>query len=555
MEFCLLRPIRTVRAGVPAPFASLGHLLSSHRAITRVGATALVFTVIIGFSQHTSAQAGPEPALPIPTSLLPENVGAAIATSDAVEIAFAEPMNAASVEAALQISPAQPARLSWSADATVLSIAPTRVWQADSVYLVTVGETAETAAGSRVSTPRRFAFSTDLAPAVSGFEVRLAQVDLPQAEEADEAAAARALRMEEQATDATTLSPSETAREVSASSSVRIAFTSPMNRAATEEAFSIAPEVEGDLTWENGDLVFTPRQRLEPGGRYTINLRGARDSVGTEIEGKSNFSFVVRAGPQLVKTTPTLDAADIEPATVEMWFSQPMDVEATNKAFSLVNTSNGRLVAGRLNWNEDATQMVYSPDARFAGGTTFSVVLGEGAADASGNPIVAEWSFTTAERAPDPVETARAAEPAAGGAAAASRPALAFVPGPSSGLEGYGLNQINAARAAYGFPPLVLDATLSAMASAHAWDQINRGYYAHAARPGGYGAWGENQCHASMGLGAQGTMDWCHSVFMSEPWPGHWNHIGNILSARYTRVGIGVGDNGSRVVITWDFAN
>jgi hypothetical protein len=216
-------------------------------------------------------------------------------------------------------------------------------------------------------------------------------------------------------------------------------------------------------------------------------------------------------------------------------------------------------VAGRLNWNEDATQMVYSPDARFAGGRTFEVVLGDGAADANGNPIVAEWSFTTMPRAadpePEPASPAAAAAAATGGGGAASRAAVAFVPGPASGLEGYGLNQINAARAAYGFGPLVLDATLSAMASAHAWDQVNRGYYAHAARPGGYGAWGENQCHASMGLGAQGTMDWCHGVFMSEPWPGYWNHIGNILSQRYTRVGIGVADNGSRVVITWDFAN
>ena len=42
---------------------------------------------------------------------------------------------------------------------------------------------------------------------------------------------------------------------------------------------------------------------------------------------------------------------------------------------------------------------------------------------------------------------------------------------------------------------------------------------------------------------------------MSEPWPGYPNHIGNILGTRYTRVGIGVADNGSRVVIVWDFAN
>ena len=51
---CLLRPIRTVRAARSAPFESLGTLLSSHRAVTRVAAAALSFTLIIAFSQQTA---------------------------------------------------------------------------------------------------------------------------------------------------------------------------------------------------------------------------------------------------------------------------------------------------------------------------------------------------------------------------------------------------------------------------------------------------------------------------------------------------------------------
>jgi uncharacterized protein YkwD len=42
---------------------------------------------------------------------------------------------------------------------------------------------------------------------------------------------------------------------------------------------------------------------------------------------------------------------------------------------------------------------------------------------------------------------------------------------------------------------------------------------------------------------------------MSEPYPGHWNHIANILNPRWTRVGVGIADNGSRVMITWDFTD
>lgn len=538
-------------------------MLSSHPALTRIAVAAIVFTFVIAFSQHAATQAGPEASRPVPQSLLPQSVGVAIATTDAVLLAFDEPMDPTSVEAALQLLPAQTASLSWNEDRTELSVAPDRLWRTDEVYVVVIGESATTANGAALPAPRRFSFSTQTAPTVSDFQVRLAEVDLPQAERADMELGA--LRLEHGTSDERTLSPGETAREVSASSSVRISFSAPMDRADVEENFTIAPEVAGDLSWVGRDLVFSPTERLEPGGRYTISLVGARDRTGNELGGKANFSFVVRAGPQLTRTTPTLDAQDVEPATVEMWFSQPMDVDATNAAFSLTDTTTGRLVAGRLNWNETATQLVYSPDADFAGGRTFDVALGAGAADAAGNSINAEWSFTTE---PGPAVVVAAAT--ARGAAAPPPPApVAAPPVGASGLEDYAAGQINAARAAYGLPPLALDPGISAVAAAHAWDQLVRGYYSHytlgsgatvqqrlTAGGIGFSAAGENQCYSMTGAGPQGTMDWCHGSFMSEQWcTGCWNHIGNILSSRYTRFGVGVATDGARVVITWDFAN
>ena len=43
-----------------------------------------------------------------------------------------------------------------------------------------------------------------------------------------------------------------------------------------------------------------------------------------------------------------------------------------------------------------------------------------------------------------------------------------------------------------------------------------------------------------MGMSEQATLDWCHAQFMAEPYPGHWNHIGNILDPRATRMGVGI---------------
>jgi len=139
-------------------------------------------------------------------------------------------------------------------------------------------------------------------------------------------------------------------------------------------------------------------------------------------------------------------------------------------------------------------------------------------------------------------------------------------PAPASSLAGHALNQINAARAAYGFAPLVLDSAMSTVASSHASDQLRNNFYSHTSLNGqslyqrlsaggvAFSGASENQCHY-YGKGAQGTLDWCHGAFMSEPYPGEWNHIANILNPRWGRVGFGLADNGSHVIITWDFAN
>ncbi len=568
MESNLLRPIRT-DAAIAAPFESLGKLLSSHRVLARVSLAALSFTIVIAFSQQAAIQAGPEADRPVPQSLLPQSVGIAVAADAAVTIPFDAPMDPGSVESSIQVIPDRPLDISWNEDHTAVNLAPERNWRTDEQYLVLVAASSLTADGAQLSTAWRFVFTTESGPTISDFQVRLARADLPASEapatesgptirSVDAEAEDRGAAEVEGALHPTT----RTAKAVSATSSIAISFTDEMDTSDVEAHFAISPEVAGELSWSEGDLVFTPSDRLEPGARYTISLIGSHDRLGNALDGKANFSFIVQPGSQLTRTSPGLGARGVEPASVEMWFSAPMDVDDTNAAFGLTDTSTGTLVAGRLEWNGARTQLTYVPDRAFTGGRNFRVELGEGARDADGNAVASSWSFTTLA-APASAPTPQAA--AADGAAA---PAPRIVPaaGPASSLVGYALNQINAARAAYGFAPIYLDGAMSAVANAHAWDQVNFGYYSHYSRSGmsvrqrlsaagiGYSAAGENQCHY-YGRSADATLNWCHAVFMAEPYPGYPNHIANILNPRWTRVGIGIADNGSRVVITWDFAN
>ena len=142
-------------------------------------------------------------------------------------------------------------------------------------------------------------------------------------------------------------------------------------------------------------LVFTPTERLTPGARYTISVIGAHNAAGDVLGGKGNFSFIVQPGAQVTTTTPEADAVDAEPPIVELWFSQPMDVDATNAAFALRDTNTGALVGGHLNWNAERTQLVYAPDNPFDGGRTFEVTFEGGARDADGNVVDTSLTFTT----------------------------------------------------------------------------------------------------------------------------------------------------------------
>jgi uncharacterized protein YkwD len=564
-----LRPNRTDWPALAAAFESLGTLLSSHRAITRVSLAALSFTLVIAFSQQESTQAGPEEAPLIPESLLPQNVGIAVATDDSITIPFQDTMDAASVESALQVLPAQRVELSWNKGRTELTIQPERLWRSDEQYLVIVGQGSETADGAALRGGRRYSFTTQTAPAVADFQVDLAGEALPPVElPREDTPSVRSLSAATTAPASGaegTLPPTSTATEVSATSRISISFTVAMDRADVEDHFTISPAVTGELSWEGEDLVFTPGERLAPGGRYTISVIGSHDRSGNVLGGEGNFSFIVTAGAQLTRTEPGLGAEDVQPATVEMWFSQPMDVEATNAAFALTDTTTGALVGGHLNWNEAGTQLTYSPDRPFAGGRTFEVSLGDGARDADGNPVTASWTFATDVAA----VAAPPAERSATSTRSAPAPAPAPVvppPAPASDLAGYAVNQINAARAAYGFGPVVLDGAISAVAYAHAYDQAVNGYFSHyglngstresrlAAGGVSFGWSGENQCYL-VGRTPAATLDWCHAQFMAEPYPGHWNHIGNILNPNARRVGVGIAQVGGKIVIVWDFTD
>jgi uncharacterized protein YkwD len=527
--------IRSARLGSRAPFASLAKRLRRHRAITSTSIAALSLALAAAVSAGGAAQAGLTAVLPARPSILPLSVGVGIGTDQAVTITFGYSMDRASVEAGLTIAPSHPVGLHWSDDGSHLQVTPRGLWSTDTSYGLVVASSARSAGGALLGAPARFSFTTQTAPRISDFGVHFV------AEPAGGSAALSTGSLDAVGP------PPDTASGVSAKTSIQITFSAPMNRGEVERAFLLSPAVPGMFSWSGSRLSFTPIERFASDARYAVAVAEGHDLNGNPLAGDASFSFTTRAGAQLVQSTPKAGATGVSANEVVLWFSQSMDPDTVAAALRVRDRSTGAALSGSTAWNTSHTQLRFTPSRAFPGGHQLDVSLADGAVDADGNPVTASLTFTT-KATVSPVVVPHAA--------------------PSPTLVGYALNQINAARAAYGLPPVVLDPAISAVSLAHAWDQVNNGYFGHNSPNGAtpqdrlraagfsFGWSGENACYNNnSGRTTTGTLDWCQSQFMSEPYPGVANHIGNILSTHYRRVGIGIAVSGAKVIIVWDFTD
>jgi uncharacterized protein YkwD len=531
--------LSTARFAYRAPFASLSYQLRRHRAITRTLIAALSLALAAAVSAGGAAQAGLTAVLPPPTSILPVGIGVGIGTQEAVTLTFPRPMDVASVEAALSIAPAHAVQLSWSDDGRELRVRPHGLWSADTRYGLTVGDAARTAAGARLGAPARFSFTTQTAPRITDFGLHFV------AEPKVAAVAERATAVDLAGP------PADTSSDVSAKTSIQIAFSAPMNHSEVERAFTLSPAVPGVFRWDGSTLIFTPIERLVSGARYAVSLVRVHDRVGNPLGGDASFSFTTQPGAQLVQSTPKANAQGISAKEIALWFSQSVDTAAVGATLRVKDHASGATLTGTVAWNTASTQLVFTPSRALAAGHRFDVSLASGAIDADGNPMTLSLTFTTKSAA-----------------VARARARAAAAPGPASSLVGYALNQVNAARAAYGLKPLVLSSALSAVANEHSWDMLRNNYFSHTSLDGrtkedrlrnagiSFGWDGENICYSyNAAKTATDVLNWCHAEFMSEPYPGYANHIGNILGTHYTRIGIGIAVSGAKVYITWDFTD
>jgi hypothetical protein len=176
---------------------------------------------------------------------------------------------------------------------------------------------------------------------------------------------------------------------------VRISFSEPMDRASVTSAFSIDPDVPGNLSWEADTLVFTPDGLLDYDTLHTIRVLGtAKDLAGNELATDVFSTFLTIADtvpPVVVDTSPGNGSKGVPVMTsLALTFSDDVDI--------------GTLV-GALEWHPpvladiawEGHTAIITPRHPLSEGTVYNLTVGTSLMDLRGNPMERPFllTFTT----------------------------------------------------------------------------------------------------------------------------------------------------------------
>jgi uncharacterized protein YkwD len=452
-----------------------------------------------------------------------------------VSISFPSPMNEASVDEMLKITPPTVVDISWDRTGTLLTVVPTTAWRAGTYHSVTVGAGALDATGRPLERPLRAAFLT------------------------------------RPAETATLSATSMVGDEVAVATAFRIEFSGPVDESSLDVL--VTPAVEGstipapDSTEAAPIYAFLPADPLDPDTEYTVRLGAStRDLDGAEIDAPS---LVVRtaAVPAVVRFRPRNTWTDVARSQdLSVRFTEPMDHASTEGAWSAV--AGTTTFSGAFRWAENDTVMVFNPKDALGYSQKVTMTVGTGALSKAGLPLqsAASATFTTIAK-PKPASSSSGGGGGGGGGSIGGSTWAA--------VESYYLGLMNCTRTG-GFvtssgscsspggrnvAPLWQDAGITATVSRpyakklavnNICSHFSGGNPGDRLRAAGYTSyvWAEN-------LGCRSGDPYAavlgsHLYFQSESsYSG--GHYVNLMNAKYDRVGIGVWVSGGRVRLVVDF--
>ncbi len=328
---------------------------------------------------RTPTPAGPTTTpLPLPPPRLLERTpapGAEQPLDAPLTFTFDQPMDQASVEAALVISPTVEGTLAW-ADTRTLTFTPKKQLARATRYQVTLTDAARNVEGEALAEPLRFDFSTVGYLAVS--EVQ----------------------------------PAPGTQDLSPETRVTVVFNRPVvpltaiqNQAGLPQPLTFEPPVSGQGEWLNTSIyVFRPEPGFQPATAYTARVSAAlQDTLGNPLAEEYVWTFSTFR-PKVQEFWPRDKFRYVGPTDpITVTFNQPVDHASAEAAFSL--KTGGTALAGTFRWSggseiTDTETLVFVPNAPLPRNSHFQALVAAGVRARTGSPEVGmakdlTWSFQT----------------------------------------------------------------------------------------------------------------------------------------------------------------
>ena len=189
----------------------------------------------------------------------------------------------------------------------------------------------------------------------------------------------------------TATQPDNDAQDVGTNGQIVIIFNRPVvpltgaaDQSKLPQPLSLDPPVEGQGKWLNTSVyAFQPKLGLAGAQTYKATVSDITGISGETLAAPYTFRFTT-AAPAVTGVAPA--NGPIAPETMfQVTFSQPMDTQTTEAAFSLhkVGTAAGAKVQGAITWNADNTILTFTPAQPLDFGGNYAVGISKTAQPAS----------------------------------------------------------------------------------------------------------------------------------------------------------------------------
>jgi alpha-2-macroglobulin len=307
----------------------------------------------------------PEPRQDLPPALvevspLPDSM---IALKQPFLLYFNQPMDTASVEAAIHFNPSIDGGFSWEEN-QILTFTPDHALPADSTLILTINTSAQAANKETLQEPIELEFQT------------MENLSVVQ-----------------------TL-PADGTEDVDPASAVFTAFNQPVVPLGAESdadpAFSLSPEVPGQGEWINtSTYIFYPEPSMNGGTTYTIQLNDsltAASGSGLAPSQELQYSFTTTQ-PEVINVLPLENEELSLDGPITIQFNIRMDPESVAENFDLLDP-NGVSVDGNIAWDENNKKLTFTPSQALSRNAAYTIKLDEGAASYGGLSIDTAFETT-----------------------------------------------------------------------------------------------------------------------------------------------------------------